>query len=196
MRVEYLQFTAASAAEWRAFLEAEHATSSGVWLVTFKKGKGPYFPFGDAVDEALCFGWVDSQVRGLDEQRTQHLMTPRRAGSAWSAVNKEKIARLTADGLMAPAGLAAVERAKADGTWHALDAVEQLTVPPDLAAALNAVPAARAAFDAFPRSATRAILEWISSARTDATRARRIDETVSEASAGRRANQWRQPQGR
>jgi uncharacterized protein YdeI (YjbR/CyaY-like superfamily) len=181
----------ASRAEWRAWLEEHHATSDGIWLVTWKKGRGPYVPWGDVVQEALCFGWVDSTSRGLDEDRTMVQVTPRKRGSGWSRVNKEHVEKLLAAGLVAPAGLAVIEAAKADGSWSALDAVEALTEPPELTAALDAVPAARASWDGFPRSAKRAILEWIGSAKTDATRSKRVAETVSEAAEGRRANQWR-----
>jgi uncharacterized protein YdeI (YjbR/CyaY-like superfamily) len=97
---------------------------------------------------------------------------------------------------MRPRGLAAIQAAQADGSWNALDAVETLTEPSDLEAALNSVPAARASWDTFPRSARRAILEWISSAKSDATHDPRVRKTVDEAALGRRANQWRQPSGR
>jgi uncharacterized protein YdeI (YjbR/CyaY-like superfamily) len=109
-------------------------------------------------------------------------------------VNKERVERLTAAGLMAPAGLAAVTAAQEDGSWAALDEVEQLREPDDLRAALDARPAARRSWHGFPRSTRRAILEWINSARTAPTRERRVTTTVAEA-AGRRANQWRQPGG-
>ena len=181
----------ASRAEWRAWLEQHHATSDGIWLVTWKKGRGPYVPWGDVVQEALCFGWVDSTSRGLDEDRTMVQVTPRKRGSGWSRVNKDHVEKLLAAGQIAPAGLAVIEAAKADGSWSALDAVEALTEPPDLTAALDAVPAARTSWDAFPRSTKRMLLEWVGSAKTDATRSKRLAEIVSEAAEGRRANQWR-----
>ena len=186
----------ASAEELRTWLAEHHASSSGAWLVTWKKGRGPYLPYADVVRELLCFGWIDSKGQRVDDDRTSLLITPRRPGSGWSKVNKEHLEVLLAEGRMHPAGLAALEQAKADGSWTRLDAVETLAEPEDLQAALDAVPAARAEWDAFPRSARRAILEWISSAKRDATRAQRVAETVSEAAAGRRANQWRQPGGR
>jgi len=106
--------------------------------VTYKKASvGPYLAYGDIVEEALCFGWVDSVPRKMDAERSQLLVTPRKRGSRWSKANKVRIERLTAAGLLAPAGSAAVERAKADGTWTALDAVEALTEPEDLRAALD-----------------------------------------------------------
>ncbi len=176
--------------EW---LAAHHATSAGVWLVMWKKGRGPYVGWGPVVQELLCFGWIDSKGQRVDDDRTSLLITPRRPGSGWSRVNKEHLEVLLAEGRMHPAGLATVERAKADGSWTRLDAVETLSEPDDLRAALDAVPAARAAFDTFPRSTRRAILEWIGSAKRPATRESRVATTVSEAAQGRRANQWRQP---
>ncbi|GAA4789552.1 YdeI/OmpD-associated family protein [Actinomycetospora chlora] len=183
----------ASAEQWRAWLLDHHASSPGIWLVTWKKGSGPYVAYDDVVDQALCFGWVDSRPGSLDADRSRRLLTPRRPGSSWSRVNKERVERLTAAGRMAPAGLAAVAAAQADGSWTALDAVETLAEPDDLAAALDAEPAARGQWDGFPRSTRRAILEWISTAKTAPTRERRIAQTVAEAAVGRRANQWRQP---
>ena len=179
---------------WRAWLVEHHATSPGIWLVTWKKGSGhPTLPWADLVDEALCFGWIDSRPRVVDDQRSARLLTPRKPTSAWSARNKARVEALTAAGRMQPAGLAAVDAAKASGRWNALDEVETLVEPPDLAAALDAVAAARANFDGFPRSARRAILEWIATAKAPATRAARIARTVDDAAVGVRANQWRQP---
>lgn len=179
--------------QWRAWLEANAGTSDGVWLVTYKRGRGPYLPYAEVVREAIAFGWVDSLPRTLDDDRTMRQLTPRRPGSSWSAVNKAHVESLAREGLMTPAGWAAVERAKADGSWERLDDVESLSEPTDLSAALDAHPQARAHWDAFPRSAKRAVLEWIGTAKTDATRAKRIRQTVDEAAVGRRANQWRQP---
>jgi uncharacterized protein YdeI (YjbR/CyaY-like superfamily) len=183
----------ASAEELRAWLTDHHASSPGAWLVTWKKGRGPYLPYAALVRELLCFGWIDSKGQRVDDDRTSLLITPRRPGGGWSRVNKEHLEILLAEGRMHPAGLAAIEQAKADGSWTRLDAVETLAEPEDLRAALDAVPRARAEWDAFPRSTRRAILEWISAAKRDATRAQRVAQTVSEAAAGRRANQWRQP---
>ena len=182
-----------SRAQWREWLERHHGRTEGIWVVTYKKGRGPYVGYDDLVEEALCFGWIDSLGRRVDDDRTQLLMTPRKPRSKWSRPNKERVARLTAEGRMAPAGLATVELAKQSGTWEALDAVENLEEPADLAAALDAVPEARRQWDGFPRSTRRAILEWISNAKREATRAKRVAETVAEAAVGRRANQWRQP---
>ena len=193
--VDYSQVTVASRAEWRAWLDANNGSAPGVWLVTYKKGDPRHVPYDDVVEEALAHGWVDSRPRKLDGQRSQLLVTPRKPASNWSRPNKERIARLTAAGLMTPAGEAAVEIAKANGAWNALDEVERLTEPADLAAALDASGDARRFWTAFPPSTKRAILEWIGSAKKPETREKRVAETATLAAQNVRANQWRQPKG-
>lgn len=181
---------------WRAWLVANHSVARGAWFVSWKKATGrPRLEYAEAVEEALCVGWVDSLARTVDGERSRLLMTPRKAGSGWSRPNKERIERLTAAGLMLSAGLAVVEAARADGSWSALDDVENLVEPDDLRAALDADPAARVHWDAFPRSAKRGILDWIRLAKRPETRARRITETVTRAASNERANQWRRPAG-
>jgi uncharacterized protein YdeI (YjbR/CyaY-like superfamily) len=194
--VSYAQLHVNTRAEWRAWLATNHTSTSGIWLVTWKKATGrPRPSYDDIVEEALCAGWVDSLPRTLDDERSQLLITRRKPRSNWSRINQDRVKRLTAAGLMLPNGLAVVETAKSDGNWAALDQVETLAEPDQLRAALDAAPAARTAWDGFPRSTRRAILEWIGDARTTATRDNRIATTVSEAAVGRRANQWRQPSG-
>lgn len=181
-----------SRAEWRAWLDTNHTRKEGVWLVSYKKATGkPRFDYDAAVEEALCYGWVDSIAKTVDEERARLYFAPRKKGSGWSKPNKERVERMLAAGLMAPAGLAKIESAKQDGSWYALDAVEALEIPPDLATALQAQPPAEANFTAFPRSVKRGILEWISNAKTAETRARRVNETASLAAQNLRANQWR-----
>jgi len=182
-----------SRAAWRRWLSANHARAQGIWLVTYKKTADPrrYLSYDDIVDEALCFGWVDSLPRSLDAERSMRLVAPRKPKSGWSRVNKARVERLMADGKMTPAGLRAIERAKADGSWAKLDAVEALVVPRDLAAALGQNAKARAFFDEFPRSSKRIILEWIAGARTPETRAKRVEETARLAAKNQRANHWR-----
>ena len=178
--------------DWRAWLELHHGRSTGVWFVSFKRATGlARMSYDAAVEEALCFGWIDSKPRKLDEERTMLYFAPRRPGSGWSRPNKERVARLEAAGRMAPAGAARVEAARRDGSWEMLDAIEALEVPDDLAEALAGVPDALRQFEAFPRSAKRGILEWIAQAKTEATRRRRIEETARLAGQGVRANQWR-----
>jgi uncharacterized protein YdeI (YjbR/CyaY-like superfamily) len=193
----YPQVPVEARAAWRAWLEAHHAEAPGVWVVTWKKASGgPYVAYEDLVEEALCFGWVDSKSRGLDAARTQLLMTPRKPASRWSRPNKERITRLQAAGRMAPAGLAAVELAKESGTWTGRDEVEAGLEPADLRAALDADADARRHWDAFPRSTRRAILEWITAAKRPETREKRVRETAEQAARDVRANQWRRPEGR
>jgi uncharacterized protein YdeI (YjbR/CyaY-like superfamily) len=193
----YERVTVETRAEWRRWLASHHASSPGVWAVTYKKeAAGPSVPYEAIVEEALCFGWIDSVRKTVDGGRSRLLVTPRKPKSRWSKINKQRVERLIADGRMRPAGLAAIEVSKANGNWEALDAVERLEEPSDLRSALDADPVARASWDAFPRSAKRAILEWISSAKKDETRVRRVAQTVSEAAVGRRANQPRQPGAR
>jgi len=188
--------TVRSRAEWRRWLEAHHDQDESIWLVTYKKGSGgPHVPYGEIVEEALCFGWVDSRPAALDAERSMLLLSPRRRGSRWSRLNKERVARLVEQGLMAPPGLAKVEQAKLDGSWTALDEVETLTIPDDLAAALAADTAAAANFHAFSRSSRRGILEWIEAAKRPETRAKRVAETVALARENLKANHPRQARG-
>jgi uncharacterized protein YdeI (YjbR/CyaY-like superfamily) len=176
-------------ATWRTWLEAHHASATGAWLVTWRKGHGPVLDYGEAVEEALCFGWVDSTGGRVDERRTRLYFAPRKERSVWSRSNKERVERLIAAGLMRPAGLAAIERAKSNGAWTALDEIEQGIVPGDLAAALEARPPAAERFDAFPWSARRAILIWVADARRPETRAARVLETAVRAARNERANE-------
>ncbi|MEZ0285866.1 MAG: YdeI family protein [Thermoleophilia bacterium] len=165
-------------AEWRDWLDEHHATSDGVWLVSWRAASGrPRIPYAEVVEEALCVGWIDSLANTLGERHLQ-LFTPRRRGSGWSRTNKVRVERLTAAGLMRPAGLAAVAAAVADGSWTLLDAVEDLIEPEDLTTALNSLPAAREGWDGLSPSARKAGLLRIATAKRPETRARRIEETV------------------
>lgn len=178
-----------SLAQWRAWLKRHHDQTASIWLVTYKKAVGKrYVPYEDVLDEALCFGWIDSLRRKLDEERSMLLVSPRRKGSAWSKVNREKALSLITAGRMQPAGLAKITQAHQDGTWDALKAVDALQVPDDLAEALAAQPDAAGFFAAFPKSSKRAILEWISSARRPETRVARVLLTAQMASRNLKAN--------
>jgi uncharacterized protein YdeI (YjbR/CyaY-like superfamily) len=179
-----------SRTEWRHWLAANSAGSPGVWAVTWRKASGrPMVGYEDLVEEALCFGWIDSTGRALDDDRTMLHFTPRKPGSGWSRPNKQRIERLMAAGAMAEAGLRVVAQAQRDGSWSKLDDVENLVVPDDLAAAFGTHPGSREKWDAFPRSARRAMLEWIVQAKRAPTRAARIEETARRAARGERANQ-------
>lgn len=181
-----------SRSAWRKWLEAHHTQTTGVWLVSYKKATGkPRMEYDEAVEEALCFGWVDSKPNKLDEERSLLWFAPRKAGTGWSKLNKERVEKLMQAGLMAEAGLAKVRRAQQDGSWNALDAVDALEIPSDLAQAFSKNETARGYFEAFPRSVKRGILEWISNAKKPETRAKRIAETVAQAAQNIRANQWR-----
>ena len=162
-----------------------HAISPGVWLAVGKKGNTrTRLTYDDAVEEAVAFGWIDSTVRRLDEHRFKQLFTPRRPGSQWSRSNKERVDRLTERGLMTPAGMAAVESAKADGSWTLLDDIEDMKVPDDLEAALAANPDAARNFEGFSATARKLSLYWIGTAKRADTRAERIAETVRSAAEG------------
>ena len=182
----------ANPSEWRGWLEENHGRDDGVWLVTFKKRTGDkYVSYDEVVETALCFGWIDSLPRKLDDDRTMLWLSPRQPGSSWSQRNKERLEKMVAAGLMTPAGFAKLEVAKQDGSWHALDDVDALNIPPDLAEALAAYDAAEQNFGAFPPSAKRGILEWIATAKKPETRAKRVAETARLAQDDVRANQWR-----
>jgi uncharacterized protein YdeI (YjbR/CyaY-like superfamily) len=181
-----------SRADLRLWLSKNHSQKQSIWLITFKRPDQRHLPYDEVVEEALCFGWVDSLPRALDEKRSMLRLSPRQPRSAWSKLNKERVEKLTAQGLMQPSGLAVVDAAKASGLWSQLDEVETLTMPDDLSAALKKNKLAAGYFDLFPRSVKRAILEWILNAKKPETRAARIIETVSKAEKNIRANQWRQ----
>jgi uncharacterized protein YdeI (YjbR/CyaY-like superfamily) len=175
-------------ATWRTWLEANHATARGAWLVTWRARTGrPRLDYEAAVEEALCFGWVDSTGGRVDDERGRLYFAQRKPRSVWAATNKARVARLAAEGRMAPAGLAAVERARADGSWDVLDGPERLVVPTDLAEALERHPAAAGHFAAFPPSARRMMLAWVATARRPETRAARIERIAAAAARNERA---------
>ena len=177
-----------SRAQLRRWLEKNHAKSKGIWLVSYKKAVPKhYLPYDDIVEEVLCFGWIDSLPRKLDAERSQLYLCPRKKGSPWSRVNKQRVKKLLKAKLMAPAGQALIDRARGDGTWTILDDVEDLVIPPDLKRALSANKTAQKFFEAFPPSAKKGILWWIKSAKTDATREKRIATTVAKAAENQRA---------
>lgn len=175
-------------ATWRRWLERNHATAKGVWVVTRRKQiDRSTLDYDALVEEALCFGWVDSRMQPVDEERVMQLLTPRKAGSAWARSNKERIARLEQEGVLADAGRRVVETAKADGSWSRYDSAEALELPADLAEALAANAEAARSFAAFTSSGKRAILRWLIDAKRAETRARRIEETVTLAEKNERA---------
>ena len=175
-------------ATWRAWLEANHATATGAWLVTWRTRSGRQgLDYEAAIEEALCVGWVDSTGGRVDDERGKLYFAARKPRSVWAATNKARVERLIAEGRMMPAGLAAIERAKANGSWEILDSVERLEIPDDLAAALDARPPAAAKFAAFPPSARKMLLGWLVQARRPDTRSRRIEEIAAAAARNQRA---------
>lgn len=184
---EIEEFEPRDRAAFRDWLAAHHDKKEGVWLIILKK---PHFnlSYEDAVQEALCFGWIDSVRNKLDERAFKQMITPRKAKSPWSAVNKAYVKALEAEGLMTDAGRAKIELAKENGAWSVYDAIERLEVPEDLSEALAANAAAEENFEGFAPSSLKAILWWIALAKQAETRNKRIAETVELAAQNLRAN--------
>lgn len=175
-------------AAWRSWLAVNGGQGRGVWVATWRSVTGrPTVPYVEVVLEALCFGWIDSTVNVFDDERGLQLVTPRRPKSTWTRLNRQRVAELEVDGLMTEAGWRAVEVAKANGWWTILDPVEDLIEPPELAVALDASPAARAAWDGFPPSARKQMLVWLVTAAKPETAAKRVAKIVADAEQGRRA---------
>ena len=184
MSDDIAQIEAESSAVFRSWLEEHHETEPALWLIFWKKGSGhPSIQWSEAVDVALCFGWVDSKVQTLDDKRYRQYFSPRRPRSGWSRINKEKIRELAAAGLIAPAGLAAIDRAKEDGSWNLFDGPEAGVVPDDLAAALDTA-AVRETFDSLTKGNRKAILSWLVMAKRPQTRANRIAKTITSLKKG------------
>lgn len=184
-------FYAKSTKDWRKWLEKNGEKEKSVWLIIYKKESGtPSVTYAEAVEQALCFGWIDSKPNKRDNDSFYQFFAKRKPSSNWSKINKDRVEKLIEQGLMTGAGLAVIELAKANGKWQALDDVENLKIPPDLQKALSANKKAGNYFEAFPRSVKRGILEWILNAKTVETRTRRINETVKLAADNIRANQY------
>jgi len=181
-------YHAESRPQWRSWLEHHHDTTPGVWLCSWRTStERPRCPYPEVVEEALCFGWIDSTASTLDGDRGLQLVTPRKPKSSWTRLNRRRVADMEAAGLMTDAGRRSVEIAKANGWWTLYESVEDLVEPAALAAALDATPAARAAWDTFPLSARKAMLWWVVSAARDDTKARRIETIATKAAVGERA---------
>jgi uncharacterized protein YdeI (YjbR/CyaY-like superfamily) len=184
-------FHARSRSEWREWLMQNHRSEQSVWLIIYKKSSGvSTVLYPEAVDEGLCFGWIDSKPNKRDENSYYQFFSKRNPKSNWSRVNKDKVARLLAENLIMPAGLESIEIAKQNGTWTALDAVEDLVIPVDMQQEFDRDPVALENWENFPRSAKRGILEWILNAKRPETRQKRIVETVRLAHENVRANQF------
>ena len=179
---------------WRKWLEKNHKTATGIWLVYFKKDSGKTrVPYADAVEEALCFGWIDSTLRPIDEHSYQQLFTPRKPKSGWSKLNKERVEQLIANKQMTPAGLEKIELAKHHGTWNKLDHIESFIVPAELEKAFAANKKAKKFFDTLSTWNRKCILYYIGGAKLAATREKRIHEIVSAASEGRMSERFLRP---
>jgi uncharacterized protein YdeI (YjbR/CyaY-like superfamily) len=186
-RAEYPNVEARDRAAWRAWLRHHHVTSPGVWLVYYKKGSGvPSVIYAEAVEEALCFGWIDSKIHAVDSLRYRQIFTPRKPGSMWSKLNKRRVATLIRSKRMTPAGMAKITAARKDGSWKSLDEVENLRMPAELTRALAVDTPARGNFEGFSDSGRKLIIRWITSAKRPETRLRRIQKTVRLASLNKK----------
>ncbi|WP_414752825.1 YdeI/OmpD-associated family protein [Anabaena sp. CCY 9910] len=175
-------FQASDRQEWREWLTQNYQTSIGVWLIYYKVKSGkPSIKYNEAVKEALCFGWIDSKVKSLDEERYMQIFTPRKQKSVWSKLNKQYIQELSEQGLMTEAGLAKINAAKQDGSWIALDDIEALIIPDDLQQALAANETANTYFSGLSNSSKKNILLRLASAKRPETRLKRIEETINLA---------------
>ena len=186
-------FYAKDRSAWRKWLEKNHNKETSLWLIIYKKQSGTASVYYDeAVDEALCFGWIDSKPNKRDDESYYQFFAKRSPKSKWSKVNKAKVEKLIKEGRMNEAGLQAIETAKENGTWTALDDVDNSIIPDDLQEALNKNKSALNNFEAFPRSSKKIILEWIANAKRSETRQKRIEETVQKAEQNIKANHYRQ----
>jgi uncharacterized protein YdeI (YjbR/CyaY-like superfamily) len=178
--------------EWREWLQDNHNKKQSVWLVYYKKKSNtPTITYSEAVDEALCFGWIDSKAKALDDDKFKQLFTKRKANSVWSKINKEKIERLTNEGIMSKAGLETVKTAKINGSWTILDEAEALIIPKDLDAEFEKKPNAKIHFLGLSRSDKRNILQWLTLAKRQETRQKRITEIVELADKNLKPKQFR-----
>lgn len=168
--------------EWREWLQENHISKQAVWLVYYnKKSKMDSITWSEAVDVALCFGWIDSKKVSIDEETSHQFFSKRKPKSTWSKINKNKVERLIEEGLMTEAGFRSIEIAKQNGSWTILDEVEELIVPPDLEAAFMENPKANAFFLASGKSFKKIILYWLVSAKTSETRQKRLVEIIESA---------------
>jgi uncharacterized protein YdeI (YjbR/CyaY-like superfamily) len=164
---------------WRAWLKKNHASSTGVRLVYAKKHSGiPSLTYNDAVEEALCFGWIDSKINPIDDAFYMQVFTPRKLKSVWSALNKARVKRLVAAGRMTPAGLVVVKAAKDSGTWNAWKHVEEMAIPPDLEKAIKANPDARRYWVSYSASRRKGVLYRLAGAKRPDTRARYLQDII------------------
>jgi uncharacterized protein YdeI (YjbR/CyaY-like superfamily) len=182
---DFQEFTPRSRADWRRWLERNHARKPGVWLIYWKKGTGKQkVSYADAVEEALCFGWIDSKVQPIDSERYRQIFTPRKPGSVWSKLNKARVEKLLKAGSVADAGLRVIEQAKSSGAWTVLDQVEALLPPEELERALETDPVARVNFEAYSVTWRKILIRHITSVKSVEIRARRAADVARIAALG------------
>jgi uncharacterized protein YdeI (YjbR/CyaY-like superfamily) len=170
----------------RAWFAVNHASADGVWILYWRVGSGrASISWSQAVDEALCVGWIDTKIQPIDAERYVQYFTPRRAGSMWSRINKGKVDRLAVEGRMHPAGRAVIDRAIADGSWTLLDAAEALVVTDELQQAMVDHPGAGATYAALSNTGKKNLLRWIYTAKREATRTQRIAAAAAALADGR-----------
>ena len=192
MAKEYDEFHAQNRKTWRTWLKKNHTRTKNIRLVIYKKKSGvASVYYNDAVEEALCFGWIDSKPNKRDDKSYVLYFAERKPKSAWSKLNKQRIEKLIKSKLMAAAGLEKIEAAKKNGSWKALDDIENLVMPPQLQKEFHKNKLALKFFDAFPPSVKKSIFHWVVSAKLPATMTQRISETVTLAAKNIKANQWK-----
>ncbi len=184
-------FSPQNSQEWRKWLEGNHIIKNSIWLIYYKKkSKIPSIEYNEAVDQALCYGWIDSKSKPIDDEKYMQFFSKRKPKSVWSKINKNKIDRLTSEGLMAQAGLDIIQIAKENGSWVILDDSEALIVPQDLSIELEKNPLAKDYFMNLSKSNKRNILQWLVLAKRAETRQNRINEIVDLANLGRKPKQF------
>jgi uncharacterized protein YdeI (YjbR/CyaY-like superfamily) len=180
-------FRPSSRSDWRNWLKENHQRKQSIWLIYVKKGRQtPTLSYSDAVEEALCFGWIDSTRKSLGEDEFTQFFCRRKPQSGWSKVNKQKVLDLIDQNLMTKAGLDCIEAAKLNGSWTLLDDVEELLIPADLEAALQAHAGAKDFFLSLSKSTRKQILQWVVFAKRPSTRENRIQEIASAAAQQRK----------
>lgn len=183
----YKSFHPKTRKQWRQWLGKNHAKSPGIWLIYNKKSTGKAkLIYNDAVEEALCFGWIDSTLRPLDDERFMQRFTPRKPKSGWSGLNKKRIEKMIAERLMTKAGLEKIEAAKKDGSWESMDHINAIQLPKDFEKALTKNKKAKINFEKFPPFAKKQFLYRINSAKKETTRKERITLCVKMAAANKK----------
>lgn len=177
---------------WRNWLMENHDKEVSIWLLCYKqKSDKPSISWSDAVDQALCFGWIDSTRKSVDHESFIQYFTKRKPKSLWSKINKEKVNQLMEKGLMTEAGFKSIEIAKQNGSWNSLDEVEELIIPEELATAFEKHPGSKDFYLSLSKSVKKMVLHWIVMAKRPESKAKRIDEFVANASQGLKPKQFR-----